>query len=141
MSQAAMGQIAQEAARRLGWNVAVAGEARLAIALSHAGVERDGWELQFRLGPYRLDFAHPLYRIDVEADGWVHTARVVRRRDRERDRQLAAWGWNVVRVDTDSEDAMAAAAKHLYIDVHATARYDGALWQTGRPVLRFRAPS
>lgn len=62
-------------------------------------------ETQFPLGPYRLDFALPIERIDIEADGWVHTSRDVRARDRVRDRQLKAWGWKVVRIDvSDGED-------------------------------------
>ncbi len=124
-------QLSINAARDLGWDVAVAGEARLAIALSHAGLDPSPWVIQFKLGPYRLDFAHPLYRLDVEGDGWVHTTSKVRRRDRERDRQLQAWGWDVIRIDTDSDEAIAKAVDHLVRLVIALPRHNGALWREG----------
>lgn len=135
-------QIILYEAARLGWDVKVVGEARLAVAMSHAGVSSSAWETQFQLGPYRLDFAHPLYRIDVEADGWVHTAARVKRRDTVRDRQLQAWGWRIIRVDSDNEAAIKELARDLRSLVADMPRYDGTLFRVGEREFypRLQAP-
>jgi hypothetical protein len=68
---------------------------------------------QFKVGLYRLDFAIPEDHIDIEIDGWVHTAANVRRADRVRDRALMNWGWTVVRISTEAseEESMALLTK------------------------------
>lgn len=86
------------------------GEFNMCRALRMARVPH--WEEQFRVGPYVLDFAWPAERIDLEVDGWVHTTKDVRRRDRERDRRLASWGFAVIRVN--SSDDLDAVALSVY---------------------------
>lgn len=95
--------IAKNVAEREGWKVTNAGEASVALALHKLGYKPSDVATQFNLGPYKLDFALVAERIDIEADGWVHTARNVRRRGAVRDRQLREWGWTVIRIDL-SED-------------------------------------
>ena len=96
-------KIAIQAARDRGWDVSNVGEAAVAQQLTALGYNPAEVETQFRVGPYRLDFALPAARIDIEADGWVHTNRDTRARDRDRDRKLKSWGWTVVRISTDGE--------------------------------------
>jgi very-short-patch-repair endonuclease len=56
-------------------------------------------EAQYRLGPYRLDFAWPELRVAVETDGWAtHGRRPAFEHDRARDAELLARGWRVLRV-------------------------------------------
>jgi very-short-patch-repair endonuclease len=56
-------------------------------------------EAQYRLGPYRLDFAWPELRVAVETDGWAtHGRRPAFEDDRARDAELLARGWRVLRV-------------------------------------------
>lgn len=95
--------ITKNVAEREGWDVTNAGEARVALALRKLGYRPADFATQFKLGPYKLDFALVAERIDIEADGWVHTARNVRRRDSTRDRQLRQWGWTVIRIDVDED--------------------------------------
>jgi very-short-patch-repair endonuclease len=54
---------------------------------------------QYRVGPYRLDFAWPELRVAVETDGWAtHGRRKGFEDDRARDAALLAAGWRVLRV-------------------------------------------
>ena len=54
---------------------------------------------QYRLGPYRLDFAWPELKVAVETDGWgTHGRRQGFEDDRARDASLLAQGWRVLRV-------------------------------------------
>jgi len=54
---------------------------------------------QYRLGPYRLDFAWPELKVAVETDGWgTHGRRQGFEDDRAMDSRLLARGWRVVRV-------------------------------------------
>jgi very-short-patch-repair endonuclease len=129
---ALLDQYAIQAAQDHGWAVKVPGEARLALALTHAGLGPDILVQQFPLGPYRLDFAHPLYRLDIEADGWVHTAQKMRHHDHRRDRQLRAWGWDVVRVASDDEQAVNEAVRYLAHRILVTMpKYGGPLYREG----------
>ncbi len=48
--------------------------------------------------PYKLDFGQPDLKIDVEIDGKQHAETRIQERDRERDAQLAALGWRVIRI-------------------------------------------
>lgn len=51
---------------------------------------------------YRLDFAHPDARVNIELDGPCHRAnRSAQSRDARRDARLRAIGWRVVRVKHD----------------------------------------
>lgn len=50
---------------------------------------------------YVLDFCFPEHKLDVEIDGYEHQhERRVMQRDRERDEQLKADGWAVLRFST-----------------------------------------
>ena len=54
---------------------------------------------QYRLGPYRLDFAWPELKVAVETDGWgTHGRRQGFEDDRAKDASLLAQGWRVLRV-------------------------------------------
>jgi very-short-patch-repair endonuclease len=50
-----------------------------------------------------VDFAWPILRIALEADGGCHTQPKAARRDRMRDARLRAQGWLVLRVDVDRD--------------------------------------
>lgn len=102
-----------EAAREQGWKVANPGEAEVASQLGLLGYTPRDVETQFQLGPYRLDFAIPTARIDIEADGWVHGTRQVRRRDRQRDWNIKGWGWTVVRIDVERDDIDTQLRRHV----------------------------
>lgn len=66
-------------------------EERLLAAMRNKGLTP---QVQFGVGPYRVDFAFPGHRLAVEADGrgW-HDAE----RDRQRDEQLQTLGWKTIR--------------------------------------------
>jgi len=104
---------AMDVARERGWIAGNYGEAMTALALNALGYNSGEVETQFRLGAYRLDFALPLEQIDIEADGWVHTADSTKARDRRRDQQLREWGWTVIRVNVDSSDIAGELRKRL----------------------------
>lgn len=106
-----------DVAQRNGWDVKNYGEAKVALELRRLGYRPDDVATQFRLGPYKLDFALVAERIDIEADGWVHTARDVRRRDAVRDRRLREWGWTVIRIDVD-DDLAEQIARRVPSRVH-----------------------
>jgi very-short-patch-repair endonuclease len=58
----------------------------------------DGWVFHQRVGGMELDFGFPDHRVDVEVDGWSsHATRGQFERDRERDAELGAIGWLVLR--------------------------------------------
>ena len=99
-----VGRVMIDVAREQGWDVGNPGEAEVARQLGLLGYTPRDVETQFRLGPYRLDFAIPAERIDIEADGWVHGTRQVRRRDSLRDQKVKEWGWVVIRIDTERDD-------------------------------------
>ena len=108
-----VGRLMLEAAREQGWKVSNPGEAEVAHHLGQLGYTPRDVETQFNLGPYRLDFAIPAERIDIEADGWVHGTRKVRRTDSQRDRAVKGWGWTVVRVDTERGDVAGQLSRHV----------------------------
>jgi hypothetical protein len=107
------GQILLALVSGAGWAVTTTGEAEVARQLGLLGYTPRDVETQFRLGRYRLDFAIPAARIDIEADGWVHGARDVRLRDARRDREVKAWGWTVVRIDTERDDTAAQLRRRV----------------------------
>lgn len=98
------------AARYINGNV---GEWRVRKALRRCGVGDAQVEEQFQVGPFRLDFAFPLYRVGIEADGWVHTTQKIRQSDRRRDAKLASWGWHIYRIDIDDEDAVGPSVARI----------------------------
>lgn len=98
-TKAEVDRVVQTFVASRGWTATNAGEARVAAALLYLGFRSSDVEQQFKLGQYRLDFALVGRRIAIESDGWVHTSAPVRKRDRERDEQLGAWGWETIRVD------------------------------------------
>ena len=121
-----VGAAAIEAAHTRGWTVKNVSEALVAIQLGQIGYSPRDVETQFCLGPYRLDFAIPAGRVAIEADGWVHGARSVQKRDAERDRMIRGWGWAVIRIDTEEGDIAAQLRRHLP-DRSRIAAYGDAL--------------
>lgn len=103
MPDSTLAQIIKQAARQEGWHITNSGEAILALELRRLGYNPDRVESQFSLGKYRLDFALVEERINIEADGWVHTTKDVRKRDRARDRQLRQWGWTTIRISLEDD--------------------------------------
>ena len=74
-------------------------------------------------GQYRLDFAHPRSRTAIEIDGLAyHGDQAAFRRDRQRDRDLTAAGWRVVRF----------TAQEVFDDGERCAREALALCSRGR---------
>jgi very-short-patch-repair endonuclease len=72
------------------------GERRLRTLLRRAGIAQP--ETNFRIGPYRADFAWRRERVIVEFDGYdTHGTRAMFESDRARDAALAALGWLVIR--------------------------------------------
>jgi very-short-patch-repair endonuclease len=100
-----------EMAREHGWKVTNVGEARIALALMQLGWHASQVKTQFKLGPFRLDFALVRERMDIEADGWVHKTHDQKKRDKERDRQLEEWGWQTIRIDHELPDAAVRLAR------------------------------
>jgi very-short-patch-repair endonuclease len=83
-----------------GWQSGSDIEDRAALFLSRARWSPEVVRQQWRVGPYRLDFAWPLIHLALEVDGPRHlfdpqTAR----KDAERDAYLRSQGWLVLRVD------------------------------------------
>lgn len=107
------GKIAISVACERGWNVTTTGEAEVAHELEALGYSPADVRTQFKVGPYRLDFAIPDRRIDIEADGWVHTAKSVAERDARRDRWLTERQWTVIRIDTEEGDVREQIRRHL----------------------------
>lgn len=101
MAKSLLDTVVCDVVRDWGWEPGNIGENRVIRALHAAGVRPREVVQQFRLGPYRLDFAWPAMRMGIEADGWVHTTREMRQRDKQRDAILTDWGWLVVRLDID----------------------------------------
>jgi very-short-patch-repair endonuclease len=126
------------AARSQGWEIGNGGEAKLALALHALDYTPANVATQFAIGPYRIDFAFPFERVAVEADGWVHTAANVRRRDKERDRQLTEWGWVTIRVDVQA-DIDREALKRALADAMADAAANAAgQWKSWKELDRRR---
>ena len=108
-----MGRIVISAAQDRGWNVANVSEALVAEALESLGYGPSEVKSQYKVGRYRLDFAFLASRLDIEADGWVHTAGNIRARDAARDSRLGELGWKVIRIDTDAGDIEAQLCRNL----------------------------
>ena len=54
---------------------------------------------QYSVKPYRLDYAWPKLKVNLEVDGMYHLLPGAAERDAERDRYLRAQGWLVFRID------------------------------------------
>ncbi|HEX7166239.1 MAG TPA: DUF559 domain-containing protein, partial [Acidimicrobiales bacterium] len=53
---------------------------------------------QYEVGPYRLDFAYPIWMIAIEVDGYeAHGTAAAMQRDLQRQNYLVANGWTVLR--------------------------------------------
>lgn len=76
----------------------------------------DGLVRQYRVGPYRLDFALPRRMIAIELDGHrTHSSPAAIAADRRRQRELEGNGWYIIRfggqeVFQDAEDCVRQAA-------------------------------
>lgn len=76
-----------------------------------------GWAAQYRFVPgtkqrsFRLDFAHPGLKLDVEIDGTSHRHADRKARDIERDAVLAALGWRVLRIQARDVQADAESVR------------------------------
>lgn len=93
-----------------GWLDGNTGENRVVQALSQAGIRPASGtgdvlacHQQHRIGDHTLDFAWPILKIALEADGGCHLQPTAARRDRIRDARLRAQGWLVFRVDVDRD--------------------------------------
>ncbi len=53
---------------------------------------------QYKIGPYRVDFAAPALRIAIELDGFAsHSSLFDIAYDRKRQREIEALGWHIIR--------------------------------------------
>lgn len=71
-------------------------ESRIRITIVRFGLPRP--ELQFQVGPYRLDLAYPQVRLAVEYDGRDHLTPERAIRDLRREASLTGAGWHVMRL-------------------------------------------
>ena len=84
--------------RTRGWQSGTDIEDHVACHLS--GVFRaEEVSQQHRVGRYRIDFAWPDVMIGLEVDGWYHRSPMAAARDAERDANLRAQGWLILRID------------------------------------------
>ncbi len=85
-------------------------EAKLGWAMwVHEALQRK-FVSQYQIGPHRVDFAFPLAKIVVEADGVAyHSGIAARWRDFKRDRYMKGRGWRVIRFEQDQIERGAAA--------------------------------
>lgn len=72
-------------------------EVQIASGLERRGIA--GWEEQFRVGVYTLDFAFVDIKLDVEIDGSTHLQPHVIEIDRRRDVFLTSLGWKILRIE------------------------------------------
>jgi very-short-patch-repair endonuclease len=82
---------------------------------------------QHRVGPYRLDFAFPPIKVDIEIDGWQQARPETAAKDAERDAYLHREGWLVFRVNDDA-DALVRVGRTVHMlfdDVHQTREIHG----------------
>ena len=57
----------------------------------------EGWEQEYPIKRYSLDFAFVDKKIDVEIDGETHNNKQVILKDLERDKILSLEGWKIIR--------------------------------------------
>jgi very-short-patch-repair endonuclease len=71
-------------------------ERLLVKLLREAGIT--GWQTNYPIGPYKVDFAFPASTIVIEVDGWAfHSDQDVFQVDRKRQNYLTLMGWQVLR--------------------------------------------
>src|SRR4249919_2193721 len=83
------------ASGRYGWTGGEAGIAFAAVLCPVGYVQE--YQVNYGPGPrahYKLDFAHPVAKVDIELDGPYHDLS----KDAERDARLRALGWKVIRI-------------------------------------------
>jgi very-short-patch-repair endonuclease len=79
--------------------------------------ESIGWTAQYRFVPgtrqrsFRLDFARPDLKLDVEIDGTSHRHADRQARDAQRDATLASQGWRVLRIQAQDVQANAESVR------------------------------
>jgi very-short-patch-repair endonuclease/nucleoside 2-deoxyribosyltransferase len=73
-------------------------------------------------GAYRIDFAFPRYQIGIELDGYTyHSDRDAFTRDRQRQREIEALGWHIIRFSGDElRHNITACVKEAarFLDIH-----------------------
>lgn len=100
----AISQATRDIVIERGWEPGTELENRVALHLSRLGCKPEAWAQQHRVGRYRLDFAAPDFKLDLEADGRHHFNPEGALRDALRDSWLRNQGWTVIRVDDRSSD-------------------------------------
>lgn len=113
----------------VGWFDGNAGENRVVRALTKTGIQPasgHGHVLechqQYKVGDHTLDFAWPMLKVALEADGGCHLRSTAAKRDRTRDARLRAQGWLVFRVDVDRDHLAQAQVGRVVAVVRALAR-------------------
>jgi len=125
------------AAEGKGWQGVNYGEAKVALVLDQLGYAATDVQTQFRLGRWRLDFAFPAWRVAIESDGWVHTSKGARERDKLRDAELSGWGWQIIRLDIDEELEPAVIEEQIFQAKANNAADAAAFW--GAIIIEDRA--
>jgi very-short-patch-repair endonuclease len=73
--------------------------------------------------PFRMDFAFPSLKVDIEADGKVWHQKDGENRDAIRDQKLAAMGWRVLRFKEDAiKEHLDECKKIIYAQVYEAAQ-------------------
>lgn len=88
-------------------------------------------------GHYRLDFAYPEWKLDVEVDGPHHRLPHVRARDARRDRRMKALGWDVLRLP---EELVVYQPALVVPRVHRALAQRSAQLRSGATSLRSARP-
>jgi very-short-patch-repair endonuclease len=112
----------------VGWFDGNAGENRVVRALARAGIKPassrgDVLEChqQYKTGDHTLDFAWPMLKVALEADGGCHLRSTAAKCDRTRDARLRAQGWLVFRVDVDRDHVVVPQVGRVVAVVRALA--------------------
>ena len=83
-------------------------------------------QFQFPVAPYRLDYAWPELKVNLEVDGMYHLLPGAAERDAERDRYLRAQGWLVLRIDVG--DTLAEQLVRICQTIRTLRELDGRQW-------------
>jgi very-short-patch-repair endonuclease len=71
-----------------------------------------GFKLEYQVGRYAIDIAHPSKKIAIEVDGYFfHFSAEQKRKDRAKDKFLKSLGWQVIRVSTKDMNAFMKSLK------------------------------
>ena len=68
-------------------------------------VEGEHFIWQYPVDHYILDFAFPMEKVCIEADGKEHLTKNIKKKDYKRDMLLYGQGWVVIRVETNQLDS------------------------------------